>query len=370
MIDKIRGIDLKKIIKIATILFGFSLIVFISFYNATFDFSHFNWGEWGANSSILVGIMIFGILMGNSTGTDIQKEKNGGRYQNACNDYVVAFTAVEQIKMFFSQWWLQYKDKKLEEKKIDYLVDNEFDSRVATAIVKNIDKDDLEIGKLQIDPLRPHENIYVKNEVKFKKLNAEQIEILKNIFGIKLHTFGESYYLSLFDEGLGKTNEAEKGVAIANKIKRDKANSFILKISSSLVISIVWSALTINDFVSGGGDGAVRKAWMNLLSRISALITSYVSGFSTSVINVRDEASAIENKTSILKEYKQCYDTKIFIPETYEQMIEREFNEQKEWEKKHTVEVEVVSGSDESSNVETETTQEVENGIALIPQKE
>lgn len=109
---------------------------------------------------------------------------------------------------------------------------------------------------------------------------------------------------------------------------------------------------------------------MNLLSRISALITSYVSGFSTSVINVRDEASAIENKTSILKEYKQCYDTKIFIPETYEQMIEREFNEQQEWEKKNTVEVEVVSGSDESSNVETETTQEVENGIALIPQKE
>lgn len=328
MVEKIRALDLKRIIKIATILFGFSLIVFISFYNATFDFSNFNWGEWLANSSILVGIMIFGILMGNSTGTDIQKEKNNGRYQNACNDYVLVFAAIEQIKMYFSQFWLQYKDKKLEEKKIDYLIDHEFDSRVATIIVKNIEKDDLALGKLQIDPRLPNEKIYIKNEIKIKKLYAEQIEIVKNIFGIKLNTYGESYYLSLFDEGLGKTNEAEKGVAIANKIKKDKANSFLLKIISSLIISIVWSALTINDFVSGGGDAAVRKAWMNLLSRISALITSYVSGYSTSVINVRDEASAIENKTSILKEFKQCYDNKSFIPETYEQMIEREYKEQ------------------------------------------
>ena len=196
MIEKVRALDLKRIIKIATILFGFSLIVFISFYNATFDFSNFNWGDWLANSSILVGIMIFGILMGNSTGTDIQKEKVvydsnklvGGRYQVACNDYLLAFSAIEQIKMYFSQFWLQYKDKKLEEKKIDYLIDHEFDSRVATIIVKNIEKDDLEIGKLQIDPRFPNEKIYLKNEIKIKKLYAEQIEIVRNIFGIRLNT--------------------------------------------------------------------------------------------------------------------------------------------------------------------------------------
>lgn len=337
MVEKIRALDLKRIIKIATILFGFSLIVFISFYNASFDFSNFNWGEWLANSSILVGIMIFGILMGTSTGTDVQKEKVvyddnnkiiGGRYQLACSQYNDIALQIESIKMYFSQWWLQYKDKKLETKKIDYLVDNEFDSRLATVIVKNIEKDDLELGKLRYDPLQPNEKIYVKGELKIKKLDEDKIEIVKNIFSIKLSTFGESYYLSLFNEGLGKTNEAEKGVAIANKIKRDKASSYMLKISSSLIISIVWSALSINEFVSGGGDAAVRKAWMNLLSRISALITSYVSGYSTSVVNVRDEASAIENKTSILKEFKQCYDNKSFIPETYEQMIEREYKEQ------------------------------------------
>lgn len=333
MVEKIRALDLKRIIKIATILFGFSIIVFISFYNASFDFYNFNWGEWSANTSILVGIMIFGILMGGSTGNDVQKEKSNGRYQTACEEYIIINKAIEQIKMYFSQWWLIYKDKKLETKKIDYLVDNEFDSRLATIIVKNIEKDDLEIGKLKYDPAKPSEKIYVKGNLKIKKLDEEKIKIVRNIFSIKLLTFGESYYLSLFNEGLGKINEAEKGVAIANKIKKDKTNSYILKISSSLIISIVWSALSINEFVSGGGDAAVKKAWMNLLSRISALITSYVSGYTTSVVNVRDEASAIENKTSILKEFKQCFDNKSFIPETYEQMIEREYKEQEEHKK-------------------------------------
>ena len=208
------------------------------------------------------------------------------------------------------------------------MVDNQFDCRVAQIIVKNIEKEDLEIGKLQLDINQPNEKIYIKNNIKIKKLDSNRIELVRHIFEIKLDTFGESYYLSLFDDGETKTNEAEKGKRIAEKIARDKRNSFILKIMSSLIISIVWAALTINDFVSGGGDEAVKRAWLNLLSRISALITSYVSGYTTSVVNVRDQANAIENKTTILKEFKYSYDNKLFVPETYEQMIEREYKEQ------------------------------------------
>lgn len=324
----LKTLDIKKLIKVGAILIGFILIVFISFFNATFDFDNFNWYDWLANSSILVGIMIFGILMGNSTGSDIQKEKIGGRFQIACNEYNTIIIAIESIRIYFSQFWLLYKVRKLEEKKIDYLVDNQFDCRVAQIIVKNIEKEDLEIGKLQLDINQPNEKIYIKNNIKIKKLDSNRIELVRHIFEIKLDTFGESYYLSLFDDGETKTNEAEKGKRIAEKIARDKRNSFILKIMSSLIISIVWAALTINDFVSGGGDEAVKRAWLNLLSRISALITSYVSGYTTSVVNVRDQANAIENKTTILKEFKYSYDNKLFVPETYEQMIEREYKEQ------------------------------------------
>ena len=328
--DKLKSLNIKRIIKVLTILIGFALIVFISFFNATFDFAHFSWSNWLANSSVLVGIMIFGILMGNSVGSDLQKEKKNGRFQVACGEYNVIRLAIEEIKYYFSQFWLWYKERKLVEKKIDYLIDNQFDTRVAQVIVKEIEKEDLVLGKLLFDENTPLEKIYVKNGIKIKKLDKEQIEVIKALFTIKLDTFGESYYLTLFDDGDTKTNEAEKGKKIADKIARDKRNSFIIKILSSLVISIVWSALTIKEFVDSGDVSAMQQAWLNLLSRVSALITSFVSGYSTSVVNVRDQASAIDNKVSILKEFKSCYDNKIFIPETYEEMIEREFREQEE----------------------------------------
>ena len=326
--NKLKSINLKKVIKVITLIIGFALIVFISFFNATFDFAHFNWGEWGANTSILVGIMIYGILMGNSVGTDVQKEKIGGRFQVACNEYNETLLTIQAIKIYFSQFWLWYKAKQLKEKKIEYLVDNQFDTKVATAIVNEIEKEDLVVGKFVFDENDPVQKIYVKGKAKLKKINNEQLEIVKKIFEINLDTFGESYYLSLFDDGLGKIKEVEVGKAIQKKIERDKRNSFILKITSSLIISIVWSALTINDFISEGGDAARKKAWANLLSRLSALITSFVSGFSTSVVNVRDQSNAIENKANILKDFKTSYESKSFPMETYEEMIEREYQEQ------------------------------------------
>ena len=73
--EKINSVNLKRVIKASTLLVGLVLIVFISFFNATFDFENFKWGEWAANSSILVGIMIFGILMGSSTELIFNKKK-------------------------------------------------------------------------------------------------------------------------------------------------------------------------------------------------------------------------------------------------------------------------------------------------------
>ena len=202
---------------------------------------------------------------------------------------------------------------------------------MAKVIVTNIEKEDLETDKLVYNLADPDNKIYIKNGIKIKKLSVEKLEIVKKVFEFKLDTYGESYYLSLLDEDDEKVNEAEKGKRINEKIARDKRRAFGLKIVSSLIISIVWGALTIYDLM-GSGDDAVKKAWMNLLSRLCALVTSYLSGFSTSVVNTRDKARAIENKTDILKYFKKSYESKMFIPETYEQMIEREYQEQKEKE--------------------------------------
>ena len=57
-------------------------------------------------------------------------------------------------------------------------------------------------------------------------------------------------------------------------------------------------------------------------------MTSYISGFSTSVVNVRDQARAIENKAKILSNFNHDIKTKVFTPESYDEEMEREYQEQ------------------------------------------
>ena len=164
----------------------------------------------------------------------------------------------------------------------------------------------------------------------------------------------------MFDEDLS-TNDVEKGKKIANRITKTKIIKKATKIISSLAISAVWGMLTIREFIDGSGasaDAQRKAAWLNLISRITSLITSFASGYSTSVINVKLQSRAIQNKTDILTLYKNETEKKLFVPETYEQMIERELKEQEQYEKEHSVETEIVDNK------------ENENSVALIPQVE
>lgn len=358
--ERIKSIDIKKVVKTLALLFGIILIIFISFFDAKFDFTNIDWERWIARTTVLVGIMIFGILMGNSTGSDIQKEKVGGLFQNKCIEYNETRALIKPIEDFFSSWWLFFKERKLIEKKVDYLIDNQFDMRLAKQIIKHLEKDDFVVGKMIVDPFKEYEKIYVKvldtgEEIKFKKIKQEQANIILKTYSFSLDTYGESYYMSLYDYGDLKTNDAELGKKLAEKIRKDKASALALKIVSSMVISIAWSALTVYDFISEGGDGAIKQAWLNLFSRITALVTSYISGFSTSVVNVRDQARAIENKSKILSNFHNDIKNKVFVPESYEEQLEREYQEQL---------------SKAPKEVETEIVDNNENGIAMIPQKE
>ena len=360
-----KGITTKKLIKGGAVFFGFALIIFMTFFDAIIDPKKLNLSTWLTNSLTVLAIMVFGILMGESVGQDTQQEKVGGLYQNSCNEYLAIRESIRQIDTFFSQWWIKHKERRLREKNIYYLVSHQFDTQVASTIVKNIEKSDLVVGKLIYDENRAFEKIYLKEndkgkKIPFKKLDNEQAEIVKHIFTITLDTFEPDYYLTLFDEDLS-TNDVEKGKKIANRITKTKVVKKATKIIGSLAISAVWGMLTIREFINGEGanaDAQRKAAWLNLISRITSLITSFASGYSTSVINVKLQSRAIQNKTDILTLYKNETEKKIFVPETYEQMIARELKEQEQYEKEHTVETEIVD------------TKENENSVALIPQVE
>lgn len=327
-IDK-KNITKKKIIKAATIVCGLGLIVFMTVSNAIIDPEHLDFFNWLSNSLIIIAIMVFGLLMGESLGEDEQKDKINGLYQTSINEYKAIEKLVKNYLIYFSQFFIWFKEKELKIEKVDFLMDNEIDGRWAKQCVDFLEKSDFEVGKFIIDESNPNEKIYLKKlsngkEIKIHKATKEEAKIIIKMFEVKIETYGYSYYLTYTKTEI-KGGKLKKAVPLNKKINRDKLFNRTLKIISALFISLIWGMLTTREFTSGEQK---KQAWFLLLSRVLALFTSIVSGWTSAVISVKDQAQIIKNKADILQEFYDSMENKIFIPETYDQMIEREYNEQ------------------------------------------
>lgn len=315
-----KNITAKKLIKASTLIMGLVLIIFMTVSNIIFEPDKLDFFKWFTNSLISVGIMVFGLLMGESIGHDRQSENAKGLYQRNLKSYNAFRLTIDNIEIYFSQFYLWFKEKELIKKKIDWLINNSFDGQWAKMLVLHAKKQDMAIGKLIKGD--EEEKIYITSDnIKLKKISQEQVEIVSKIFDIKLNTPEYSYFLTAFDS---KANGGvlEQGTTLRKQIKSDKRFNRALKIVSALFISLILGMATVSDFTD---ENAKAQAWFNLISRLTALLTSLLSGWSSSVLTVKTEAELIENKQRVLKYFKQSYDNGEFKPLTYEEEVEKEF---------------------------------------------
>ena len=138
-----KSFNLKKAMKGFTIVMGIALIVFMTVANITFDTGKLNLKEYICNSLILVGIMVFGLVMGESVGEDRQLEKVGGIYQTNLGEYMDIRRSIEPIEIYFPQFYQWYKEKRAYIKKINCLVDEGFDEEWAHAIVDHLEEGEI-----------------------------------------------------------------------------------------------------------------------------------------------------------------------------------------------------------------------------------
>lgn len=349
---RIKNIQYKKLIKGFTLLTGLILIVFMTITNITFDPNNLNFWNWLTSSLILVGIMVFGLLMGESVGYDKQSEKARGLYQTNLKAYKSIKDLIKPIEVYFNQFYVWFHAKENYAYRVNFLVSQNFDYQLAQYIVKYVEYDDLETLKremlIKTDPK-------TKKTIKITKLSSSQVSVVEKLFEHKVIVKGKekslpsdirikapkySYFLSAFGKAksgsvLSQADDLEKEIAHNKRFNR------IWKISFSLVISLIWGMMTVQDFMDAGS----AQAWLNLLSRLSALITSLMSGWASSVIDVKLRAEIVENKTIVLQFFKTCIDNGDFKPKNYEDIAEEEYRAQekaKEEALKSVVEPEVV----------------------------
>jgi len=158
---------------------------------------------------------------------------------------------------------------------------------------------------------------------------------------VKLNSANASYFLTAFTDSKVDDRITEEGKTLNKERKVNRFTNRTLKIVSSLIISLVWGLLTVSDFISGNDS----QAWVNLVSRISALFTSFFSGWVSSVIDIKLQARILENKFKVLQYFHNCLMRKMFVPKLEEELAQEEYDnylKEQEEAKKNIIFPEVV----------------------------
>lgn len=320
--SKIKSLNFKKIIKAGTVVWGLILIVIMTVSNVIIDPEKLNFYSWASNTLIICGIMIFGLLMGESIGVDKQVENVNGLYQRNLKEYNERNKEIEGIVIYFSQFFLWFKKKELYEKKVEYLINHDVDGEMVENIVKYVRIDDLfELSQHAIC-LKDKNG----NDIFIEKQGEEQIEAIKNVLQgkIKVDCPNTSYFLNAF-ENSKSVSVLEVGKQIDKEIAINKHFNRIFKIGISVVVSLIFSMLTVNDFMGHGTAQEQLNAWFNLISRLTALATSLLSGWLSGSQEVKLRAKKVKNKYIVLTLFKNAFESKEFIPASANELAKKNY---------------------------------------------
>lgn len=318
-----KKLNLKKILAYALLGALVIFIAFLSWIPLDFNIQNLNVEKWISNSLICMGIMVCSIILGEILCEDKLKQLVNGLYQIALKAYNDIKKRLQDtgIIVFFSQWYIDFKAKELLRKKEGYLVDHGFDQQCAHLIVRYIERDDIE---------EMCKGVYIKKlnngkEIKFKRIHEDEYEVLKEIFSTDfiIDAPKYTYYLSAFGDSSSQS-VLEDSKRIEKKERMNKTFNRVFKITLSLFVSFIWGLATVKDIMEGGAKEAVA----NTLSRFIALFGGLLSGVLTSVVAVKLASQKLDNKTQVLSFMEIDYNTKAFVPKTYDELIEEEIKEE------------------------------------------
>lgn len=352
--------NMKKVIRGFVAIVALALIVFMTL--ATLGIRReIDWLEWLGNVMILVGIAVFFLLLGESSGYDKQKEKPNGLYQVNLKDYNDKLKEIEDIEVYFPQFYAWNSKLQHRDKKIRFLTNNKVDERKAEKIIDFCSYSDYytlcnsKITKFE-NPDNPAKVAIIHKLEEHEKFPVEVV--LKG--QILFNSPSASYYLTPF--GTADDLELfEKPKAIQEDIKTNKKSNRAIKISSGIVISFIWAFLTVNEIL----DGKNVEMWMNLISRLLMALTSFLSGWLSSVITVKLEAELLKSKFDALVMFQTSFKKKLFECYTPDQMDAKDLEEYEEEQRKakeNVVIPEVVNQDEQPEQIPQQEPKLIEGG--------
>lgn len=311
---KFKNTDLKVILRLGTFVLGMLFIIITAIVHVGWDPNNIDVNQLISRILIMICISVFGILMGESFGTDKQKSKVDGLYQNTLRKYNTAISLVDSIKLYFADFLMWYRAKETYNKQVAYLLNNEV--LEAKEIVEHMKLE-------QLEELGQHA-IQLENSKFVRAKNEEQIQAIKKVLEGKIFVKSpdSTYYLNAFTN-VKTGSELEYGQHIDKAIKSNKTFQRTFKIATSLIFSIVMAGITVGEFMKKDDVGA----WVDLVMRLLMLITCLYSGWLTAVIDVNLQSQKLANKTNIIEKFRIAYTTKEFVPTDYQDLARMEYEQ-------------------------------------------
>lgn len=316
MLEKLKAINIKNVVRSFTIVWGVVLIVIMTLVNLGFD-QNFNFLTWLSNSLIIFGIIVYGLLMGESWGKDNRKHDQKGLYYKSLNDFEKLLESLQDEICYFGQYYIWELGRENRDKKITHLLSTGMSQQKAESIVDHLTKEDIE-------NIKQHA-INVNDKIIIRKLEETEVEAVSDVLNGKIKVNPDSvvYFLSAYDEESDNlTQSLEVGNKINKERRKNKHSRRIIKIASSLGISLIFGALTIKDLASGNN----MQAWTNLISRIFALFTSFFSGWLSGAVDVKLQANQLIGKIKVLNSFHQALVKKHFTPKQESELAQEEYN--------------------------------------------
>lgn len=325
-VDKIKKANAKSVAKKTTLFFGILMIIIMSVTSFAID-DDFKFVVWISGALIIAACCVFGLFMGESMGKDKHMGNPNGLYQTAIANYNKFFNYIEKKLCYFAQWFNWFMPQELENKKVRFLIERGVDTAKARKIVKYCHIDD-------VDSLKTHP-IKVQDEngkdILIGRIEEYQYDAVKYVLSgeIKLDSCSSAYYLTATGKSTNKS-VLERGNQLDKEIKFNRIANRTKKIVFSLGISLILGLFAVEQIIGSGSAQDNWQAVMNLLTRLTALSTSYISGWSSAITEVRLLSEKIDNKVVVLRLFNFGLVTREFKPLNDDELVKKQYEK---WEK-------------------------------------
>lgn len=297
------------------------MIVVFSLCSVGWDPDKVGWDIFLVNLAFLLFLAIYGLFFGESTGSNFFKTLATGAYQYARDLWLVIKEKI--YEKGFAHHLPEYMVWRYQK---DY--EGECRRRLSSLRIFNkrvLDLSEDEIDLLHREPIEKkwsEDSPYPNKIEHFSRLSDEQYELVKGIVSGKIKIdYIEDYNFYLVDSN----SSDEQLITQIKNTEKIKMKILWKQRISKLLITALFAIIGAGIAVDKAGGQSNAQTIINLIQRISVLVTSIICGFNTARLLNKEDIKVLNYKTSYLSVFVSSVENNEFTPLDYEEKAKREY---------------------------------------------